>query len=189
MYLYVIVGGNLINLTIFTGIKRAFKSAILGLPVFFKMAAKKKFNIPTVDELDEKSTPKLTSKRAFKLFRKIKDTNETSGDKEGSRIDNIREKNCVKNKPTETLEVRECQSLDTREQNNGKLSSFSTNTSVSSCSTSTTNLTTASSSKPGEDSSTKSTENNVGKSFKDTFAFLKNTRHYEEAEAKMKEIE
>lgn len=173
--------------------KHAYESTFFGLPVFLKMAAKKKFNIPTVDELEEKKTPQITSKRVFKLFRSINDTNKPAGVEDGSRKDNIPEKNCVNNKAGEKSETRNCHllstNLDTREQNVGKQGTCSSNASVSSCSTSNTNLSTASSSKTGDDLTTRGTENNVGKSFKDTFAFLKNTRHYEEAEAKMKEIE
>jgi hypothetical protein len=180
------------------------------------MAAKKKlFNIPSVEDLEEGKTSNVSSKTAFQLFRKTTDINKsndeiasTSNDQTSVLKSNSEPRKRLLKVSLSLLENQNPRStstnLDLKRQDverentssnslNEDMSRGCTSTRPSSSTSTTHTLNSVCGTEPSETavhySTLRNTESNVGKSFKDTFAFLKNTRHYEEAEAKMKEIE
>ena len=133
-------------------------------------AEKRKFVIPSVQELDEKEAGSSNSGEAFKLFKSssgsfksIKKNSDAEARKrllkalsQTAKSDN--------NKTSESCTIR------TENRSDGAPVTIAHPT----CSSTSTDC---------------NVPSDEGKTFKDNFAFLKNTRHYEEAEAKMKEIE
>ena len=150
-------------------------------------AGKRRFDVPNVETLDGDHATSKSCSSKLKLFKKSTDISKSGND--GQETDYEARKRLVKALRA-TNNYTSSSSSSTRSENREVDTSCYPNDSSS-------KETTTSSSAPANEGSTHlsrvtgtgSGTMTTGKSFKDTFAFLKKTRHYEEADAKMKEIE
>ena len=139
-------------------------------------AEKRKFVIPSVEELEEKNTASCSSSPPLKVFK----TSVASF------------KSMRKDSDTETrkrlLKALSSHTSSSSDQNPGNIMRTDSRT-ISETAEADFSATSTTMDSRSTSASSNNEPLSAGKSFKDTFAFLKNTKHYEEADAKMKEIE
>lgn len=166
-------------------------AVVISAPVFysaFKMAATKKFAVPSVDDLDDERQVA----RPKPLFNKYKPSSENiqeTADDSSTRTGNARDtdKRAENHIATKTLDRKETQSSKVYKDLGQKTvkEDYVSNQDSSSKEVlhPPENIFTAASSSSG------TIKPAVGKTFRETFAFLEDTSHYKETVAKIKEKE